>query len=393
MKRKKNIVFFGAIVLSIAMITASAGVIAATENMGNVIIADASPMQPLMQPLMDPGDILFNFDVQTPTGDNQCLGVEFDGEYFWVTGGNTATDPNKLYKLDSSGVLIDTYDQPGHSTEWGWRDLAFDGTYLYASVDSDVDQIDPATGMFTGETIPGPEVPNRALAYDPATDHFFTANFGSPIYEFNRDGDIINTFANSYAIYGLAFDDFTPGGPYLWTHSQDGVDPFLVQVSQFDIAAGEYTGVTYVGYYETEGMAGGACFYVEEDTAVFVGLTQGTPVDQIYGMDVTASDEPELEIEITGGFGASAVITNVGAGDATEVDWSITLDGGLIILGKETTGTIASIPAGESVTISSSLILGIGKSDITVAAECAEGASAEETVTATVLLFLILGIS
>jgi len=393
MKRKKNIVFFGAIVLSIAMITASAGVLAATENNGNAIITDASPMQPLMQPLMDPGDILFDFDVQTPVGDNQCLGVEYDGEFFWVTGGGNDADPNKLYKLDASGVLIDTYDQPGHSTGWGWRDIAFDGTYLYASVDGDVDQIDPATGQFTGETIDGPEEPNRALAYDPANDHFFTANFGSPIYEFNRDGDIINTFANSYAIYGLAFDDFTPGGPYLWVHSQDGVDPFLVQVSQFDIAAGDYTGVTYVGYYETEGMAGGACFYVEGETATLVGLTQGTPVDLIYGMDVGASDAPELEIEITGGFGAGAVITNVGIGDATEVDWSITLDGGLIILGKETTGTIASIPAGESVTISSSFILGIGKSDITVAVECAEGASAEETVTATVLLFLVLGIS
>ena len=393
MERKKNIVFFGAIVLSIAMITASAGVLAATENRGNAIITDASPMQPLMQPLMDPGDILFDFDVQTPTGDNQCLGVEFDGEYFWVTGGGAAADPNKLYKFDASGSLIDTFDQPGHSTSWGWRDLAFDGTYLYASVDTDVDQIDPVTGMYTGETIPGPENPNRALAYDPATDHFFTANWGSPIYEFNRDGDIINTFANSLSLYGLAFDDFSPGGPYLWTYSQDGVDPILVQISQFDIAAGDYTGVTFEGLYGTEGMAGGACFYVEDETAVFVGLTQGAPVDLVFGMDVTASTEPELEIEMSGGFGVSAVITTVGAGDATDVDWSITLDGGLIILGKETTGTVASIPAGESATVKSSFILGLGNVNITTAAVCVEGASAEKAATAKVFLFFVLGMS
>jgi DNA-binding beta-propeller fold protein YncE len=110
--------------------------------------------------------------------DTHLLGIEFDGTYFWITGGNSGLDPNKLYKLDATGVLVNTYNQSS-SAGWGWRDLAWDGQYLYGSDNNFLVQIDPATGLVTGVTIPGPTNPCRGLAYDPVSDHFFTANFGS----------------------------------------------------------------------------------------------------------------------------------------------------------------------------------------------------------------------
>jgi len=76
--------------------------------------------------------------------------------------------------------------------------------------------------------------------------------------------------------------------------------------------------------------------------------------------------------EITGGLlKVNAVIQNTGTGDAADVDWSITLTGGLIILGKETTGTIASLPAGGEETITTGMILGLGTTTITVTADTA----------------------
>src|SRR5512135_2676912 len=50
---------------------------------------------------------------------------------------------------------------------------------------------------------------------------------------------------------------------------------------------------------------------------------------------------PRIEIgNITAGFGSvSAPIKNVGAGDATNVEWSITVEGKLVLLGKSTSGT------------------------------------------------------
>ena len=116
-----------------------------------------------------------------------------------------------------------------------------------------------------------------------------------------------------------------------------------------------------------------------------------------YGMESSWSDPFAVHIEdmpiikigdISGGlFRISAVIKNIGSVDATSVEWSITLDGGLIILGRETYGSIVNIPAGEEVTATSNIIIGFGKTLITVTAECAEGSSDTKTWEGFMFLF------
>ena len=67
----------------------------------------------------------------------------------------------------------------------------------------------------------------------------------------------------------------------------------------------------------------------------------------------------------------------------------MTLDGGLIMLGQEASGTIESLDVDESVEISSNLIFGLGKTECTVFAESSEGISDQRTKSATILLFYI----
>ena len=119
---------------------------------------------------------------------------------------------------------------------------------------------------------------------------------------------------------------------------------------------------------------------INGDYVVFTILNEGV---YLYKYTIT---QPAVEIEnITGGLlKVTAVITNTGSADATDVDWSINLNGGLILLGKETTGTAATIPAGGQVEVTSGLILGFGKTTITV---FAGGASKDQA--ATVLLIFI----
>lgn len=90
---------------------------------------------------------------------------------------------------------------------------------------------------------------------------------------------------------------------------------------------------------------------------------------------------PQIEIgNITGGLGVTAPVNNKGAGVATNVNWSIGLAGGLVLLGRQTTGTLSVIQPGFSPKIHTGFLFGIGSLSITVTA-----ATAEKTVTAFLL--------
>ena len=97
-----------------------------------------------------------------------------------------------------------------------------------------------------------------------------------------------------------------------------------------------------------------------------------------------------FEITISGGIGTSIKINNNADVDATNVEWKVTFDGG-IILPKQKTGTIPTISAGNEETIKV-IVFGFGKPTFTVAVSCAEGVSATQTATGFVLLFFVLGV-
>lgn len=120
-----------------------------------------------------------------------------------------------------------------------------------------------------------------------------------------------------------------------------------------------------------------------------------------YGLDsewsdsllvtIEAPDQPYLEIgEVKGGFGKiSAVIKNIGTHEATGVDWSISIDGGLLLFNGENSGEIASISIGGEETVSSKFIVGFGKITVKVIALCSEGASDIQSQDGVVFLFFI----
>jgi hypothetical protein len=247
--------------------------------------------------ILDFGDEVFVFDPQTPSNDIACLGIEFDGTCFWVTGRypDPGDDIHKLHKFDRDGNYIESFDQGTYST-WGWRDLAFDGTYLYGSDENELAVIDPVSGQKVDE-IPMPSginPPMRALAHDPETDHFWAANFNSNIIEFNRSGQTLASYANDYAAYGMAWDDISEGGPWLWVFSQDGTPE--LQISQFDPQAGSYTGIVFYAMDhggENDDIAGGACFTTDWDPTLGVlfcmvqGLVDGLSADLVQGYEIT----------------------------------------------------------------------------------------------------------
>jgi hypothetical protein len=77
---------------------------------------------------------------------------------------------------------------------------------------------------------------------------------------------------------------------------------------------------------------------------------------------------PILKINrIAGGmFKITSAIENIGIAEADDISWKISLDGGLILLGKETTGEIDTILAGEEQSITSKNIIGFGPTQVCI---------------------------
>ncbi len=232
-----------------------------------------------------PGDILYTWDIDALTGESGNLGVEYAFGYLWVTSrGLVSPLGNKLTKIDVSNplvpVVVDSFTQ-GNSDAWGWRDLCSDGAFLYTSVTNMVEQIDPATGLVVG-SFPGVNTPNRALAYDPATDHFWTASFTSDLWEFDRTGAIINQFPSAVSMYGAAWDNYSAGGPWLWAHG----DP-TSSISQIDPVTGTLTGLSYV--VSALGADGGMSISADDlvpGKLVAVCLSQEGPPDLVIVVEL-----------------------------------------------------------------------------------------------------------
>jgi hypothetical protein len=92
-------------------------------------------------------------------------------------------------------------------------------------------------------------------------------------------------------------------------------------------------------------------------------------------------------VDISGGFGVSATVENTGTADAENVPWSITIEGGLMLIGAETIGEIPTLAVDSSEDITTGLILGFGQVDITVTA-----GESQQTASGTVILPFVLGV-
>jgi len=242
------------------------------------------------------GDFLFDVDIQAPTGDIRCLGVEnVSGLHDWWVTGAADMQGGYLYQLSYDGQLLWRYSQ-GNSAGWGWRDLAYDGDYLYASDSYFIEQISVQNGSVTGLKINSPISPARALAYDPVTDSFWTASYDSPIYNVFWNGSH-QTYdnPNSLSIYGMAMD---PVNDILWTWSQDASGALA---SAFNPRTGIFTGESWDGKTAPfSGDAGGSCIFQDPTHGtVFAGLHQSNP-DNVAVYEISLNPFPQLDIKCNG---------------------------------------------------------------------------------------------
>ncbi|MDD4372439.1 MAG: choice-of-anchor J domain-containing protein [Bacteroidales bacterium] len=224
-------------------------------------------------------DLLYDFDMDTPSGLTGLAGAESDGEFIYATKWAN----NQLVKFDLDGNHIETFTIPGVT---GLRDLAYDGTYFYGgSGATTVYKMDftnhTLVSSFTAPTAV------RAIAYDADNDAFWANNWATDMILFTETGTVLNTLTGMPSMYGNAYDNFSEGGPYLWffTGTTTGGG---CQVEQYNIATGSLTGVSHSVSADLGDYIAGGLYIVEDlinDKVILGGTAQGTP-DIAFGYEI-----------------------------------------------------------------------------------------------------------
>jgi hypothetical protein len=110
-------------------------------------------------------------------------------------------------------------------------------------------------------------------------------------------------------------------------------------------------------------------------------------------LSVTAAGNPEIEIGgVSGGlFTLRIEITNTGDVDATDLNWNITINGGLLApSSRKTSDSDILLKSGESMIAVSKLINGIGRIQILIRANASGANEVVKKVDALLLFFYII---
>ncbi len=272
--------------------------------------AQNSDISPELTPFVKPNqpvneaiwDVQFNYDATAVTLAAGNAGAVYIPtlDKFWTSRWATGV----LHQWNSNGTLDLEFTLPFTGT----RGMAFDGTFLYHSINTTTVQIvDPVTRTPVG-TIPVVGAPNgfRFITYNPdgnaGAGSIIGGNWTSPnlnFYEFSMTGTLLRTITNTVTgVYGIAYDNVSPGGPFLWVWGQGSGAGFPQIIQQMDYTSGLYTGVqhdvvTDVGLGNASAIAGG--LFITTDLvpgfATLGGLLQGTP-DRLFGYELTPTGPP-----------------------------------------------------------------------------------------------------
>ncbi len=202
------------------------------ENNGDGELSWSASLSIQSEAAKDYLDLQFEYPAQGSSGE---AGIETDGEFIYTT----IWTGNQILKYDLEGNLVGSFSISGVSA---LRDLAYDGTYFYGSAGIPiVFEMD----FENEELVSTFNVPTdvRAIAYNDNQDVFYSGNYSNQITVFDKSGAMLGSFftgpvGNVY--YGLAYDNVSVGGPYLWGYgAAEGSQNVIVQMQ---LPSGNETG-------------------------------------------------------------------------------------------------------------------------------------------------------
>jgi hypothetical protein len=175
-----------------------------------------------------------SFQLSQLVDHGKWYGLTYVDSLFYIPGSNA----QQIHVVSKSGQLIRRFDQPDFVSEDGIKFMTFDGEHLWGNL-LDYEEGDRMrlvsmdfNGNLVGEIeLQGPDFLSvMPMEYVPERNTFFLAkNWGSEIYEIDREGNIVNEYSIHFPgvtprISGLTWNPYDPDGMNLYLI--DWNDPF-----------------------------------------------------------------------------------------------------------------------------------------------------------------------
>lgn len=260
------------------------------------------------KPVAGSGDASRLWDIQgtfTASGDLQSC-VAFDGENYYTS---SFTELGEFWKYDKNGTLVERFRLP--DMYYPVYDLTFDGRYFYGGDGTNrVFKFDfynkRVAGIITVAAEPDLEITH--CCYDPDRGGLWIGGWNT-LARINMAGTLMSPVREfdasaSLSVIGSAYDNVTPGGPYLWladgTASENMID--CVTIYQYDINRSRITGVKHLatdvpGYKIGDATTGvnklgglSSSFDIKDGTLTLTGVLQQSP-GLIFNYTLCETDE------------------------------------------------------------------------------------------------------
>ena len=301
--------------------------------------ADQAPEGPIKYPVISGDtpeevvaqwDLQFAYDVSTDAQQFSLSNGVYLGGEFWAAEWNSDT----YLSFDSDGTFVEEFTIGGLS---GTRALGYDGTNVYAANASNtIYTVDPVTRTVTNSFVIASPDPARFAAFNPdgngGAGSFFIGDFNTDITEVAFDGSVLNVIsADTHTLggmYGAAYDNQSPGGPYLWVFHQPD-EPSDAVITQLQMPAGTPTGVgrdVTLDFGTADDLAGGLFIsdqWVGDGTLTIGGVAQGNP-DILFGYELSFEPGPIVNAGVSD---ITSPVTACGLSDAEVVTLTVRNDG------------------------------------------------------------------
>jgi hypothetical protein len=250
-------------------------------------------------------DVRFNYNLQAATGGLGNAGAVYipSIDRFWVS--RWSTPAGRIYVLTKTGTVVDSFTTSGFT---GTRNMVYDpvnNEVVCGNATNILYRVNPTTRATVGQITMPTNITARFITYDPSAASgaggFWVGNWNAGnlhFYQVNRSGAQIGIINNTAitGVYGIAYDYWSQGGPYLWVWSQGAGAGTPQNIIQLSVATGQPTGVqkdvlTDVGVGQTQAVAGGL-FISDQLIPGFVilgGVLQGSP-DRLFGYEIANLD-------------------------------------------------------------------------------------------------------